>query len=292
MIRNNNKKFKNKKQKRGGNKQKPSDLDVHTKLGNGNMKVRYENRGLVIPDMFRQKFKYAEQQRNVFATAVNFGSETWAMTDLFAFRTGVSPTIIAGLTNTTGGVNGDAYRMRRYRVMGVKFICRLQNRETVNPITFILHPSQTLPAVASSAEVQWLMEQQSNCIRTAGPLNSGTSTQELRMKYNPEKFFGEQYHEQDEYSGAISVAAAIGALASPTTPLYMGLSFHNANTNTLTTGGAVLTLSVELDVLFYQPDRDEDPQTFKSPDRVQEDLQKQVEDLIRTSRSIKRSTSQ
>lgn len=262
------------------------------RVGRGNMRVYSQNRGLVLPDQYTQTFLYAEQQRNIFNTAINFGTEAWAFTDLFAFRNGVSPTIISGLTNAAGTLGSEPGRMRRYRVLSVKLVARVQNREATNPVTVILHPSQILPVVSSSAEIQWLMEQQSNCVRTLGPATSGSSMQELRMKYNPEKFYGEQYHEQDEYSGAITFALGVGNLASPTTPVYLGLSFHNVNTNTLTTGGLVLTVSAKIKVLFYQPDRDEDPTTFKSPEDVLEEIEQQIATLRLRAKQLSRTKSQ
>lgn len=284
----NNKKRNAKKTRPRGAKDTLVALD---RAGRGNMKVQIQRRNLVQPDIFTQEFIYAEPQRNIFNTAVSFGSETWAFTDLNAFRTGVSPTFIAGLCHSSGRIDNDAAWMRRYRVQWVKFIVRVQNRETINPITVILHPSQSLPAVASAAEVQWLMEQRSNCVRTLGPLNSGTSTAELRMKYNPEKFFGEEYHEQDEYSGAITRGSSASQFASPATPVYMGLSFHNVNVNTVTTGGCVLTLTVKIKVEFFQPDRDEDSSTFKGADDTLEKLEKEISELKLRAKVLARTSS-
>jgi hypothetical protein len=277
------------KGKRRGVKRNLKQLDSKQNLdriGSGNMRVRIQTRGLVIPDQFEQTFLYAEQQRNIFNTASTTGSETWAFTDLNAFRTGVSPTQISGFCNG-GGAIGDGARMRRYRVLDVDFIVRVQNREAVNPITLCLHPAQVLPAVSSAAEFQWLMEQASSVVKTVGPLSSGKSTQVMRMKYNPEKFYGEQYHEQDEYSGGISG----GIIGSPATPVYMGLSFHNTNVNTLTTGGLVLTISAKIRVLFFQPDRDEDPATFLGIEKTVESVEKQISVLESRLRALKRENS-
>jgi hypothetical protein len=270
----------------GGRRDNSQDLD---RLGRGNLRLFVQNRKLVLPDMFTETLVYAVSQTNIFNTAATVGSIAWAMNDLFAFRNGVNPTIISGATSSAGAITGDLERYRRYRVLSVKFKVRLQSREATNPQTFVLHPSTALPNVATNTEFSWLMMQQSNCIRTLGPIGSGNAVQDLTMSYNPEKFFGEQYHQQDEYTGTIT--GTNGAFTSPTTPVYMGLSFHNTNTNTLTTGGAVMTVQAIIKVLIYEVDRDEDPATFKSSEQNLESIETQIAQLKLRAKQLARSTS-
>lgn len=263
------------------------------KAGMGNLKMFIQNRRLVLPDMFQTRVLYATGQALIFNTAASTGAISWGMNDLNSFRVGTSPTPISGLTSSGGVVISDAARYKKYRIQSVKFKVRLQSREAVSPQTYALHPSSTLPATNTSLEFAWLMMQQSCCVRTVGALSSGNAYTELSMDYNPEKLIGEHYHQQDEYAGTILGSFGSATFGAPATPVYMGLSFHNVNVNTMTTGGAVMTVQAFINVLFYEVDRDEDPAVFHSPSDPDglEALELQISTLELRAKQLARQAS-
>jgi len=214
--------------------------------------------GRALPDQFREDYMYNEVQRNVYTTAaVAVSSNSWAMNTMKTIQTGSGVgAVIPDWSND--GVAADSMNKsyRKYRVLSSSIKVFVRNRETVNPVVVMLFPTQTIPAVSSAAEFTFRAGQQYSQLWQLGPAGSSDATHCFKMKFSPSKFFGPQYHEQDEYAGSIN---SLFAVQDPATFVYWGLAGYCAGIFTMTTGGIVIDMTLKQRVLCYQVDRDENP---------------------------------
>jgi len=205
-----------------------------------------------LPDEFKEDYAYNEGQRNIFNAAVVSAAVYWRMNSMFTIQDGGSGAIIPDWSN--GGMVGMAGNYRRYRVLKSTIEIRIRNRETVNPIEVMLFTSESNAAITTAALFTWRAAQPYVQRKQLGPAGASDAKATMRMSFCPSKFVGQQYHEQDQYSAALTGFAS--PATDPATLFYWGLAFYNVNTNTVTTGGAIITMTIYNRVLVYEVDRD------------------------------------
>jgi hypothetical protein len=215
-----------------------------------------------LADEIKQKYMYAEIPTLRFNTAVNFGSINYIMSGMDILFDGGSTAVIPYWTN-----EGLVDHYRKYRVVFSSIKVEAQNREAVNPIYLLLTPAtssspsvQTAPVVTSAAAFTELQSYSHTKLALIAPVGSGPNTVVLRDSMAPAKLFGEQYHEQDEYSGTITSSSQI---VNPTRYAYWNISYFNpAGNNTAVTGGLSCRVTLKQTVLLYEVERDTQSSAF------------------------------
>jgi len=204
-------------------------------------------------DEFREDYAYSEDQRNVFNTAVVANSIYWRMNSMYIIQDGGSAAIIPDWSNP--GSIGLSGNYRRYRVLKSSIEVRIRNRELVNALEVILFPTDSNAAITTAALFSWRASQPYVIRRQLGPAGASDAKATMRMSFCPSKFVGAQYHDQDQYSGPLS-GTGQSLSTDPAVLFYWGLAFYNVNTNTVTTGGALVNMTIYNRVLVYEVNRD------------------------------------